>query len=399
MKYRIITHCFVVLLLSCGTISAVEAQSRSRTFEEQIELDDFEGIKYGLPIEVKVKTGDQYTLTVTGTQLLHDALLVTIERDEISIDLDLVVLCPDSKQEFIKEEHFPSRLHKSYSFYKKLGRPWRMEFGRDCVVDSKVLGFPTLELTTPSLAWIGVARLGRLRIDEMIENQIRLEIGGSARTDIGRIEGKDIQITVSGSSDLRVKSLESNVTKISLSGLSDLGLGTLESSLVEISQSGSTESETTSLETNRLLLTIKGLSDCDIGKVFGSGGPSPTEDVAMSSIDVSGSTDVNIKQIQLPQLDLAVSGLSDLEIGRITTDHLNLSATGSSGVSMKQVTTDTSQIESSGLADIEIVALESNSAEIHASGTSDVAVRKAKVDELDVQSTGISDVTVKGKKW
>ena len=399
MKYRIVAHCLVVLLLGCGSTSTIVAQTRAQAFERQIELDDFEGIKYGLPIEVKVKTGEQNTLIVTGTQQVHDALLVTNNSGEISIDIDLVVLCPDSKQEFVEEKSFPSRLHKRNSFYKKRGKPWRLEFGSDCVVDSRVLGFPTLELTTTSLAWIKVAKIGRLHIDEMIENQIRLEIGGSARADIGRIEGKNVQITVKGNSDLRVKSLESDDTKISLSGLSGLELGTLASSLVEINQSGSTESETTSMETNRLLLTIEGLSDCDVGKVFVGERPSPTEDVAMSSIDLSGSTDVNIKQIQLPHLDIAASGLSELELGRIVADHLNLSATGTSDISVKRLTTDTSHIASSGGSDIEIVALESNVAEIHASGASDVEVRNAKVDQLDVQSKGISDVTVKGKEW
>ena len=398
MSYRTFTYCLAVLTLGWISNTPIVAQTQSQSIEKLIEMDVIEEIENWLPIEINVKTGARTSMTVSGTPLLHDALLISTKSGAVSIDLDLVLLCPDSKQKFVKDKGYPARQHRNSLYYQRRGERWKLEFGRDCVVDSRDLGSPTIELITPSLAKVNVAKYGKLRVDEMIDDQVRIEIGGLARAEIARVEGQDVQISVTGSSDLNVDSLESVSTSISLSGLSGSEVGSIASSLVKIKQSGSSELATTSIETNRLVLSINGLSGCEVGRIFSSEGLSPNTDAPTSLLDLSGSSDASISYVELPKLDIDVSGLSDLELGQVQSNQLNLSAGGTSGVSVKRLSTDETQIETTGLADVEISAIEGNKAEIYASGISDVEVRTAKIDQLDVRSSGIGDVSVKGRE-
>ena len=399
MNYRSIMHSLVLLFLVFGTTTTVVAQDRTKSFEKQTDLEEIEGIRHWLPIEINVKSGEQTILTVIGTQLLHDALLITTKRGGLAIDLDLVVLCPNSKQEFTDVKSYPSRLHSRNSLYRKKGSRWRLGFGKDCVVEMRDLGHPTIELTTPSLTWVELTKLGKLRAEEMVDERIRLDIDGLTRVDLGHVRGKSVHISVGGSSDLRVSSVESDDTKISLDGLANAELESLTSSSIEINQSGSSDLEITSINTNQLDVAVDGLTKFVAGTVQTPVEQSTSTDVLVSSLELRGSAEVHIRQLQLPQLDVEANGLTDLELGRVITTQLNLTASGSSDVSVKRLTTDESQIYTTGLSDVEIDSLESDMVEIHSSGSSDVEVRKAKIEHLDVQAKGISDVSVRGKEW
>lgn len=401
MNKRFIAHYLVLLILTCGLITTLSADNRSKAIEKHIELDGVKGISHWLPIEFSVKNGDQSLLTVTGSQRVHDALLVTNTRNRIAVDLDLAVLCPDSKQKFARDKSFPAKLHRSKSLRRYRGDHWAIEFGKDCVVDSRDLGSPVIELTTSTLARIDVTNFGKLYAQEMEmnDNQIRLNVGGLAWVEVNNIQGKHVQVSASGQSDLVINSIDAVSSKIAVNGLAELALDSLVSTGVEFKLSGSSEAQTTSISTDRLNLSMNGLSDFQADTVQTNSKQVESMNTAISSLDLSGSCDVSIKHLQLPRLEVDASGLSDLTLGQVSTNQLILSGSGSSGMSFEELTAKESEIETSGLSDLKIVSLESKMVEIHASGSSDVEVRKAKVEQFDVQATGISDVTLRGREW
>lgn len=399
MIFRMITQCLGVLFLGCVITSSSITQSLDQTMEKRIEVNQVNEIEYWWPIEVRVKTGEQTEVRTVGSQLFHDAILVNAKLGVLSIDLDLVVLCPDSEQKFVEERSFPARLHNGSSHHIKRNAKWKLQFGKDCVVESRDLGSPVIEVTTPALSSVKVTKFGRLRIEEMIDDQILIKVGGTATAEIDRVRGEIVHAFLSGSSSLNVESMESVVNTISLSGTAELEFGSLASSRVNLYQSGSSELESKSIETDQLVLKVDGTSDTTVRRVFASAEPSDFEDLTSSTIGLSGSTDISIENLQLPELEIHVSGTSDLSLGKVNSDRLTISTSGSSDVSVEQVSTDQSKIESRGTSDVKITKFESSQAEIHSSGTSDVKVRSASVDQLDVQSKGTSSVTVQGQTW
>lgn len=395
MNYHFVARYLVVYLIALGMTSTLLGQAQS--FDERVELDDIEGIKHRLPFDFHVQPGDQTALTVTGSQLFHDALIITTKNGGIELDLDLVVLCPDSRQQFAKRKSYPSKRYNSFSLHREEGNGWRLEFGKDCEVYAEDLGNPTVELTTDSLAWIEVSNSGTLTAKEMVAEQIRINTSGLTSTTLDQVQADRVHITVTGSSDLSIESVEANTTEVSLSGLADFELDSLLSHSVEFKQSGSSDSNTTNMATHKLVLAVNGLSDFIAGKV-----QPPDEQanssVEVSTIDLSGSADVTVQSLELPQLELKANGLSDLDLGETVTNRLKLSATGSSDVSFKSLSTEESQIDTSGLADVEIETLDSDEVEIQASGSADVEVQKATVAHLDIRSQGLSDVSIKSKE-
>ncbi|MYD45409.1 MAG: hypothetical protein F4W92_03570 [Gammaproteobacteria bacterium] len=397
MNYQVVTRFLVLLLFGLGMTSVLTAQAKSQSFDEQVELEDTEGIKHRLPIDFHVQPGEQTTLTVTGSQLFHDALIITAKNGGVELDLDLVVLCPDSRQKFAKRESYPSKRYNGYSLHRENRTGWRLEFGKDCTVHAKDLGYPTIEMTTPTLAWIEVSHSGTLNAEEMVSEHVRIDTGGLATAVLDRVQAERVRITVTGSSNLSIASVDAELAQVSLSGLADFELDSIVSPIVLFEQSGSSDSNTTDMVTDQLVLAANGLSDFVAGKI-----QSPNEqtnsDVEVSTINLSGSADVTIQSLRLPGLELKANGLADLELGQTVTNRLKLSASGSSDVSFKNLAAEESQIDSSGLADIEVETLDSEVIEIQASGSADVEVQKATVAHIDVRSTGLSDVSIKSKE-
>ena len=397
MNFRVLARSLGLLLIGCGTISTIVVQAQSQSIEKQVELDVVEGIKHWLPIDVRVHTGEQTKLTVTGTQLFHDALIVDSKDGGVGVDLDLVILCPDSRQKFAKnQKSYPSKRYNGYSLKRENNNGWQLEFGRDCKVTAQELGFPSIELTTPTLSWIEV-HSGQFKAEEMAFEHVRIDVGGLASVELDRIQAEKANISVSGSSDLSIASVEASETQLSLSGLADIEMDSLVSTRVEFNQSGSSDSDTTELVTEQLVLAVNGLSDFTAGKIETP--PEPTySDIVVSTIDLSGSAELTAQFIQLPGIDLDVNGLSNLDLGQLTADKVKLNTTGSSDISIKSLTASESQIDSSGLSDLKIETLNSDVVEIQASGTADVEVQKAKVAQFDVRSSGLSDVSIKSKE-
>ena len=395
MNYNVFTRYLVLFSLGLGMTSTVFGQVQS--FDKLVELDDTEGIKHRLPFDFRVQPGEQTTLTVTGSQLFHDALIITSKNGGIELDLDLVVLCPDSRQQFAKRESYPSKRYNGYSLHQENRNDWHLEFGKDCVVHAKDLGNPTIELTTASLAWIDLSNSGTLRAKEMVAEHVRINMGGLSSTTLDHVQADRVHITVTGSSDLSIASVEAHTTEVSLSGLADFELDSLVSPNVEFDQSGSSDSNTIDMETQKLVLSVNGLSNFIANKV-----QIPLEQaessVEVSTIDLSGSADVTVQSLRLPQLEMKANGLSDLDLGPTVTNGLKLSAGGSSDVSIKSLSTEQSQIDTSGLADVEIDSLDSDEVEIQASGSADVEVQKVIAAHLDVRSSGLSDVSIKSKE-
>ena len=398
MNNRFIALHIVLLCMWCGLTATLSAEDQSKAIEKQIELDEIKGISHWLPIEFSVKKGDQSLLAVTGSQRVHDALLVTNTRGRIAVDLDLAVLCPDSNQKFARAKSFPSKLHRSRNLRRNRGDHWRIEFGKDCVVDSRDLGSPVIELTTSILARIDVTNFGKLHAEEMNDDQLRLNVGGLAWVEVNNVRGKHVHVSASGSSDLVINSIDSVSSKITVNGLADLVVDSLKSTSVEFELSGSSEAQTTSITTDRLLVSINGLSNFEADTVQSNSEQEENVNTAVSSFDLRGSSDVNIKHLQFSRLDVDASGLSDLTLGQVTTNKLKLSGSGSSDMSIEELTAEESELETSGLSDVKIVSLESKMVEIHAWGSSDVEVRKAKVEQFDVRSKGLSDVTLRSRE-
>lgn len=395
MNFHVIARYLVLFFLALGMTSTLLGQAHS--FDKRVELDETEGIKHRLPFDFHVQPGAQTALTVTGSQLFHDALIVTTRNGGIELDLDLVVLCPDSRQQFAKRKSYPSKRYNSYSLHREERNGWRLEFGKDCEVYAKDLGNPTVELSTSSLAWIEVSNSGTLTAKEMVAEHVRINTSGLTSTTLDQVQAERVHITVTGSSDLSIASVDANTTEVSLSGLADFELDSLVSPNVEFTQSGSSDSNTTSIVTHKLLLAVNGLSDFIAGKVQPPAEQADTR-VEVSTIDLSGSADVTIQSLQVPQLELKANGLSDLDLGQTVTDRLKLSTAGSADVSFKSLSTEESEIDTSGLADVEIETLDSDEVEIQASGSADVEVQKATVARLDVRSRGLSDVSIKSKE-
>ena len=395
MNYQCITRYLVLSLLALGMTSTLLGQAQS--FDKRVELDDTEGIKHRLPFDFHVQPGEQSALKVTGSQLFHDALIITTKNGGVELDLDLVVLCPDSRQQFAKRKSYPSKRYDSYSLYQEKPKGWHLEFGEDCTVHAKDLGNPTVELTTASLAWIEVSNSGILKAKEMVAEHVRINTSGLTSATLDHVQAERVHIMVTGSSNLSIASVDANTTEVSLSGLADFELDSLVSPNVEFKQSGTSDSNTTNMVTHKLVLAVNGLSDFIAGKV-----QPPLEQVdsrvEVSTIDLGGSADVTVQSLQLPQLELKANGLSDLDLGQTVTDRLKLSATGSADVSFKSLSTEESQIDTSGLADVEIETLDSDEVEIRASGSADVEVQKAKVANIDIRSQGLSDVSIKSKE-
>ena len=398
MKCRVKTQCVIQLVLVCSVTFSCLAQDEANPYQDQIELEKTIGVNHWLPIEFNVKPGKQSMLTVKGTKLFHDALIITSKGGGLAVDLDLVVLCPDSKFKFAQTERYPSRRYRSYRLLRGKQNSWKMEFGKDCVVDAQDLGYPTIELTTPSLSWVEVSRSGQLSAEEISDTHVRIETTGLASLVIGNVKADKVQISVVGSSELSISSVDAGVTEVSLKGLADLELNTLVSARIEFKQGGSSDFEARSIDTDRLALAINGLSDFEVGKLHTISTEYSISDVAKSSLNLKGSADVIIKSLQLPRLELDVTGLCDLDLGQVDANVMKLSASGSTDISVDRLTTDESHIDISGLSDVEIESLESDTVEIHASGSSDVDARNATIAQLDVQSKGISDVSVKRER-
>lgn len=397
MNFHVLARSLVLLLVGCGTITTIVTQAQSQSIEKQVELDVVEGIKHWLPIDVRVHTGEQTKLTVTGTQLFHDALIVDSKDGGVGVDLDLVILCPDSRQKFAKKESYPSRRYNGYSLKRENSNGWQLEFGKDCTVEAQDLGFPTIELTTPSLSWIEVFHSGNFTAKEMASENVRIDVSGLAYVELENVQAEVANISVSGSSGLSIDTTKTRETQVSLNGLADIEIYTLVSSRVEFNQSGTSESDITNLVTERLVLDLDGLSDFNVKEIETPAEPTDSV-VAVSTFDLSGSAEMAVQSIQLPQIEVDVNGLSNLDLGQLTADRVKLNATGSSDISIESLTTDESQIDSSGLSDVKIETLNSDVVEIQASGSADVEVQKAKAAQFDIRSSGLGDVSIKSKE-
>lgn len=397
MNHLVLARSLVLLLIGCGTISTIVVQAQSQSIEKQIELDVVEGIKHWLPIDVNVSTGEQTTLTVTGTQLFHDALVVETSDGGVAVDIDLVILCPDSRQKFTQNRSYPSRRYNGYSLRRENQNGWQLEFGKDCTVDAQDLGFPTVELTTPKLSWIEVFHSGKFKAEEMASEQVRIDVSGLAYVELENVQADIANISVSGSSGLSIDTMDTSATQVSLNGLADIEVNSLVSSRVEFNQSGTSESDITNLVTERIVLDLDGLSDFNAIEIETPSEPTDS-DVAVSTLDLSGSAELTVQSLQLPRIEVDVNGLSNLDLGKLTTDRLKLSTTGSSDISIENLTTDESQIDSSGLSDLKIETLNSDVVEIRASGSADVEVQKAKVAQFDIRSSGLGDVSIKSRE-
>ena len=392
MNSHNLTRYLVLFLLGLGTITTLFGHAHS--FDEQVELDHVDGVKHWLPIDFHVQPGEQPTLTVSGSQLFHDALLVTTKDSGIELNLDLVVLCPESRQPFAKRKSFSSKLYKNFKRHQEKREGWRLELGNDCEVSAKDLGYPTVELSTANLAWIEVSNYATLIAKEMVAERVGINTRGLSSITVDHIQAERAHIKVTGSSNLSVSSIDADETEVSLNGLADFELDSLVSPKIEFTQSGSSDCDTTSVVTHRFVLVVTGLSEFFASKV-----QSPMEETdsgtEVSSIDVSGSAEVAIQNLMITQLELKVNGLSDLELGPTITNRLKLTAAGSSDVSFKSLSTGEIQIDTSGLADVQIQTLDSDEVEIRASGVADVEVQSAEVGHLDVRSKGLSDVSIK----
>ncbi|MCY3540993.1 MAG: DUF2807 domain-containing protein [Gammaproteobacteria bacterium] len=397
MNDHVATRYLVFLLLGLGMISTLVVQAQSQSFDKQVELKEAEGIKHRLPIDFHVQPGQHAALTVTGNQLFHDALIITTKNGGVEVDLDLVVLCPDSRQKFAKRDTYPSQRYNNYSLFQEKSKGWKLEFGKDCNVAAQDLGYPTIALTTLSLAWIEVSRSGTVRAKEMVTAHVRIDMSGLAAAELDHVQAERVDITVTGSSNLSIASLEANTSQVSLSGLADFDLDSIVSPKVEFDQSGSSDSNTTNLVTDRIVITVDGLSTFVAGKIQ-TPGDQANSSGEVSAINLSGSADVTVQSLRLPQLELKADGLSDLDLGQTVTNRLKLSASGSSDVSFTSLTTEESQIDTSGLADVEVETLDSDVFEIQASGSAHVEVQKATAAHMDVRSTGLSDVSIKSKE-
>ena len=394
---HVVTRYLVLLLLGLGMISTLEAQAQSQSFDKQIQLEDTEGIKHRLPIDFRIQPARQTTLTVTGNQLFHDALIITTKNGGVEVDLDLVVLCPDSRQQFAKSDSYPSRRYNNYSLFQEKSNGWKLKFGKDCNVSAQDLGYPTIELTTPSLAWIEVSRSGSVRAKEMVTAHVRIDVSGLAAAELDQVQAERVDITGTGSSNLSIASVEANTSQVSLSGLADFELDTIVSPRVEFDQSGSSDSNVTNVVTDRLVISVNGLSDFIAGKIQTPKEPANSS-YEVSAINLSGSANVTVQSLRLPQLELKANGLSDLDLGQTVTNRLKLSASGSSDVLLTSLTAEESHLVTSGLADVEVETLNSDVFEIQASGSAHVEVQKATVAHMDVRSSGLSDVSIKSKE-
>ncbi|MXW07270.1 MAG: hypothetical protein F4Z87_03940, partial [Gammaproteobacteria bacterium] len=346
--YNHAVTCYLVLLLfGLGMTSTQVVQAQSQSFDKQVELKDAEGIKHRLPIDFHVQPGPQATLTVTGNQLFHDALIIITKKGGVEVDLDLVVLCPDSRQKFAKSDSYPSQRYNSYSLFQEKSKGWKLEFGKDCNVTAQDLGYPTIELTTPSLAWIEVSRSGTVRAMEMVTAHVRIDMSGLAAAELDQVQAERVDITGTGSSNLSIASLDANTSQVSLSGLADFELDSLVCPRVEFDQSGSSDSNVTNVVTDRLVISVNGLSDFSAGKIQTSKEPANSS-AEVSAINLSGSANVTVQSLRLPTLELKADGLSDLDLGQTVTNRLKLSASGSSDVSLTNLTAEESHIDTSG---------------------------------------------------
>jgi hypothetical protein len=201
MRKAVLTGILVAVAASAGCSSETRAEGGGATVQRSYQLDGFERIEVAGPYDVRVRTGENASVSATGPEKVMERLVVQVKGDRLLIH---------------------SRRESKMLNWSRGSR-----------------GKAIIEVTAPQLRAATIAGSGKIAVDRVSGDGFAGSIAGSGDLHVGALDVQTMKLSIAGSGGLRIASGQAQSADYRIAGSGDIDSTGVRSETAKISIAGS----------------------------------------------------------------------------------------------------------------------------------------------------------------